>query len=209
MNIGKLGVYAVVGLLPCSFGCTDLPDLDDRLDENVVITQRDPAADFASYRTFALTPVRAVEVGLLGNTTDVELEPAIAEALQARVSELMTERGYQRVERDQMPELGLGIGVVQGTRSVSVSNNYWGNYYGSYWGYPTGSYYPYSFNYVYRTGSLALTLLDLRAGEAAQPGLRAIWAALIYRAMPKTDLTVERVDTTLEQAFQQSPYLSR
>jgi hypothetical protein len=202
--------FVLLILLSWLAACDELPDADETLDEDVVITLRDPAADFASFQTFALSEVRAAKVDVLGQVSDEALDGPTAESALRHVSALLSARGYRQVEPAQAPELGLHVGAVEGTRTVSISNQYWGPSYGGSWGYPgAGIYYPFSFNYAYRTGVISLTLLDLRAPPGPD-GLRVVWTALAYgvfrlRASPSP----ERVESAIDQAFQQSPYLGR
>jgi hypothetical protein len=203
--------FILVGALLSQAACNYIPDSDERADENVVITARDEAANFTNYLTFALTPVGTAQVDVVGNITTGTLDGGAADALRAQLSSLMLMRGYRPVSPGEKADLGLGVGVFQGTRVAEVSNDYWGSYYGGAWGTSAaGIYYPFSFPYVYRTGVLALTLVDLGARAVPDAGLPALWTSVAYRVFPVGDPpSGERIGEVLQQAFQQSPYLHR
>ena len=81
--------------------------------------------------------------------------------------------------------------------SPAVSSS-WG------WGAPTGAV-PYSFP----AGTLVVTMLDLRAQQEATQRIPLLWAAAIDGVASGSSATTERALEGLDQAFTQSPYLTR
>ncbi|HEY6878108.1 MAG TPA: DUF4136 domain-containing protein [Polyangiales bacterium] len=190
--------------------CQGMPGVDERFEENVVVTTGDVDASFAAYQTFAVSPIAAAHVDLRGGAQTRILDGGFAAELAAHAAQLMSERGYRRVELDQSPELGLGIGLLEGIKTATVTSDAFGASYGASFGFPgAGYYYPYSFTYFYRAGALTMVLLDLKRApvDASVP---AIWSSIVYRAFPpEQPLDQVRVGDALQQAFQQSPYLHR
>lgn len=211
----------------CVCGCYGYPSNDERYDDTIVATHYDSDADFASYQTFAVSPVvDFIDVA----EDDPEVEPlpdALANPLIATVEAEMKKTGYQSVSEGDEPDLGIKISVSKGT-VVGVAYSpywYWYGYPYYYWGY----YYPYdvSVSYAYNTGVIKVDMIDV--GELPPPGespigdadggvgvgddagvppapLRALWTGAVYGVLLEgTD--IDKAQDGIEQAFKQSPYL--
>lgn len=197
--------------------CIDYPSEDKRFSQELVITAYDKKADFSSYGTFAIVPeVKVVNVDDAGAMASVD--PAASSAIIERVASSLASRGYARVDRDASPDLGVGVTVVQGSGTGSVSGSYWAGYYASYWGYTDyGLYYPYAYTYEYGRGTLATQLFDLKnapkpdagTADAGTSNLTTVWTSAAYQAMPEENADLPKVLDTIDQAFLQSPYLHR
>ena len=109
------------------------------------------------------------------------------------------------------------IGATSSTTTVAYYNDwwsYWGwyggwSYYPSYgygsgwgWGYP---YYTTSY-YTYTTGTIIITLTDPRTGVTGTQTLPVQWLVTINGLLDGSGVS-GRINTALDQAFSQSPYL--
>jgi hypothetical protein len=110
------------------------------------------------------------------------------------------------------------ISALSTTTTVAYYNDwysYWGwyggwGYYPSYgygagwsWYYP---YYPTYSYYSYTTGTIIITLTDPRTGNTAEQKLPVQWLCVINGLLDGVNVS-SRINTTIDQAFTQSPYL--
>ena len=82
------------------------------------------------------------------------------------------------------------------------SPGYWGNWY--------GFYYPRPMVYSYSTNALLADIVDLTSEEGAGKSLPIIWSS--YIGGPSSGnayYDVQRMKSAVDQAFAQSPYLSK
>lgn len=136
----------------------------------------------------------------------------IVDAVVAR----MDAAGYVRSEDKQAANVGLQMSYVrQVTYFVGYDNPYWWWYYPyywtpGYWGNWGGWHYPYSVYYGYTAGSLLIEMVDLDAEEAADRKLPVIWDSFIGGLLTSDEeLNQQRTLAAVEQAFDQSPYLTK
>ena len=81
---------------------------------------------------------------------------------------------------------------------------------GGTWGNWGGWHYPYSVYYGYTAGSLLIEMVDLDAEEAADRKLPVIWDSFIGGLLTSDEeLNQQRTLAAVEQAFDQSPYLTK
>lgn len=203
--------------------CFNYPDSSERLNDDVVFTGHSKKADFGNYTTFAIDPV--VHVATVGDDNKITTSDADSKfggQIVSHVAKLLEDRGFQQVQSAEDPDLGVSVTGISGEQSGVVSGGYWSGYYSSYWGFPGYSYYyPYSTYYTYQTGTLVVDIADLADGrdllatassDDPEPGsLAVVWGMIAYRAYVPDD-NASRVDaatTAIDQAFQQSPYLTR
>ena len=225
---GLASVLAGVAAVLCLHGCLSYPDSSERIDDDIVYTNRAPEADFAAYKTFAIDPVvHLAEVQADGSIEPGTLDPAAAMTLVTQVVNNMTARGYVQVANTQSPQLGITLTAISGLQIGVVSGGYYWGYYGYYWGYPGwGYYYPYSVAYSYRTGTLITDLVDLAKSNGQfrrdggvfdsdagpQPGaIPVIWTSAAYKAdvdvANPSAAGLQQAQRAIDQAFTQSPYL--
>ena len=123
------------------------------------------------------------------------------------VKDNMAARGYTFVGRNGGPELGFTLTAIKDINVVvDYYPGWWGGYYPCYW-YCYGYYYPWTTYYTYTTGTIILTMYDLK--EAPSQGeIRALWNTTAFGALGtgSTANTATAV-TAINQGFQQSPYL--
>lgn len=215
----SIGVWRIALLALASIGwvgCLNYPDASERVEEQIVYTFYDPAANFPSYRTYSLSDeVVVFKEGDAGPVRET-LDPVPAAMLVARVVQEMTSRGFVRVGSADSPQLGLSLSVISGTVTATYYS-YWSSYWGYYgWYY----YYPYVYSYEYDVGTLALEATDLARAGAPRPigplldggpigdnRLNVVWGSLTYGVLSeaKTE-NVENALNGITQAFKQSPY---
>jgi Domain of unknown function (DUF4136) len=205
-------------------GCVAYPDSEESYDDDIVVTGYDKKVAFEDYKTFAIDPVvHIIKLSEVGDPEVSDLDPKYADPIIAETVKNMEDRGYQQVESSEDPDLGISItglsGVVTGT--VSYWYGYYG-YYGGYWGYPGyGYYYPYTYAYAYRTGSLITEMVELKGlepppedGDEGEDGenIRTIpvaWASVAYQVLLDDGAAANTTwaKSAINQAFKQSPYL--
>lgn len=226
---GTLGSAAcVLAPLVLAAGCS-YPDTSERLNDEVVVTRFDRAANFSAYTTFAVRP----DVPLLGSdgATTTLLDAASAATLVEAMTRNMIARGYRRADDPQTADLGVEVAVTSrvNVQEVCYPYAYWGTYWTPYyWGYGGYPYYaPWGCSFTtWQSGSVVFDVLDLMslAGTRAQlpsndgglapdvvaPPVRAIWFGATYGVLSAaTPENVARGVAGIDQAFLQSPYLRK
>ena len=200
----------VAGLiLGCLISCRKTPDTSQLTNKFVVTTVRDPNANFASYKKYAISDT----VAYISNTPSADsiIVGAIATSLVNAVKTNMNARGYTLVPRTQQFDLGMKITVIkQVNAGVVYPPGWWWGYPGypggCYWGcYPP--YYPYPIAYSYTVGDVLLDLIDVKNAGSSHH-LASIW--LMDGGGVMSSLTQTNVDLAVDainQAFAQSTYI--
>src|SRR5689334_9784781 len=142
-------------LLLVALGCESPPDNRKLLDQFVVTTNFDTEADFGSYATYAIP---TDTIGFFTNTNPndtimLQTEVNFPRPVLEKIVSNMNSRGYTRVGRNENPDLGVKVTLVNDYnvfQQVVYPNYYYGGYYG-YGGYYS---YPYVNTYAYNTGVL-------------------------------------------------------
>ena len=216
---GTSHAWLLGALSAAASGCYDPPISTERLEESIVITTHDEAADFGKFRTFFLRPeIRVLDETELESTTgeenpeaeaETEVLPANqAEPLLAATRQNLLDRGYR--EASTLANADLGVEVVYArTIQSDYYCYYWGDW--AYWGYPGASYYyPYGCSgSAWQSGMLVTHSVDL-AAAARDPSdelLRGVWYSGIYGVEAESSaFVVDRAAAGISQAFVQSPY---
>lgn len=195
----------IILLLSCTtmfVACVTPPDYEDLSSELIVATNRDLAADFTTYNTFYVSDTI---VNLGGTDEDTIWHDDDATQIVARIKQNMLDRGYTYVQAHQNPDLGMAVGVVK-VLNIEYYPGWYGGYPGWYWWgyYP---YYPWSTVYTYDTGSLIVDTYDLKNAEANNQ-LRALWGTVSFGALGDSSSgNINRAENSIDQAFEQSPYV--
>jgi hypothetical protein len=192
--------------------CRPEPDSMKLYDQLVVTTSFDPTADFANYHTYAIT---SDTVGYVSeNSSDTILTSSKSDfprpTLQA-VEFNMNERGFTRVGKNESPDLGVNVVVVEDfnvfQRVVYPDPYYYpGSFYSNYYGYNSWYYYPYVNTYAYNTGVLIIELVDLK-NRTPDNKVRVVWSAYMGDLYSTINL-VDQTEQGIDQAFKQSTYIS-
>lgn len=199
-------VYAA--LLLAMTACETPIDGRKLVDEFVVITNFDTDADFSSYSTYALP---TDTIGFLTNTnrndtlmlqTEVDFPRPVLQKIKASLEQ----RGYTRVGRNEDPDLGVTVTLVNDL-NLFQQVVYPSSYYSGYYGYGSWYYYPYVNTYAYNSGVLIIELVDLK-NRNAQNEVKVVWNSYmgdVYASPTPKDDAVEAID----QAFKQSDYINK
>ena len=129
----------------------------------------------------------------------------------------MEKLGYIYTQSNSEAQLGIQLTFVERTeRYVQYYDDpyWWLDYPGywapGYWGDWYGYYYPYRMVYTYSTNALVADMVDLTAEQGAGKSLQVIWSTYIGGpASPSASYDVKRMETSINQAFAQSPYLKK
>lgn len=197
-------VYAAMLLV---FASCETP-LDERklTDDFVVITNFDTEADFSSYATYAIP---TDTIGLITNTNVndtllLQSEEDFPRPVLDKIRANLNARGYTRVGRNEDPDIGVTVTLVEDF-NIFQQVVYPTGYYSGYYGYGSWYYYPYVNTYAYSTGVLIIELVDLK-NRNAQNEVKVIWNSYmgdVFSSRNPKDDAAEAID----QAFVQSDYI--
>ncbi|MCO6497046.1 MAG: DUF4136 domain-containing protein [Chitinophagaceae bacterium] len=198
---------AIVATLLLVSGCSKDPvaNLSDE-ESRIYITDHDSTISFSNYQTFYISDSVAVIKNGKSKMQRTESDVAYIDAVKNQ----MILHGYEPVEKDQNPDLGITVNRIISTTSGVISyptywdsyDSYWDPY---FWGYPGYGYYlPYVYSvYSITEGAVSVDMIDLK--NAPQTGeLKVIWTGLIRG----NNIYNEQVaDSQVKALFDQSPYL--
>jgi hypothetical protein len=218
---------AAVALLATATGivvaCFHSPTLEERVAQQIVATKFDPAANFASFSTFAMPDSVAFFMGSI-DAGPTFVDNAVAAQTLAEIASQLTARGYRQVARTAGPDLGVAVtGIARLQVQTPVTFGDWhglGSSSSVFWGFSGGVIVsPFLYQTVaWETGALVMELFDLRdaAGSAAvvtdggpTPILDVIWAGIIHGVIGPQGSTIQSAPIeSIQQAFAQSPYIA-
>ena len=213
LMITKNSFYILFAFVIILGGCHPEPDSKTLFDDLVVSTNYDTEANFGSYLTYAIP---TDTIGLVSNTSNDTIitakESDFPRPVLDAIRSNLDARGYTRVGRNENPDLGINVVVVNDFnvfQQLVYPDPYYypGSYYSGYYGYSSWYYYPYVNTYAYNTGVLIIEIVDLK-NKTPDNKVRVVWDAYlgdIYSTVTLLDQTVRAVN----QAFQQSPYISK
>jgi hypothetical protein len=122
--------------------------------------------------------------------------------------------GYRRVDSaaGEKPDVAMLVGALASNNWVAYSYYPWYPYYGGWppyygWGiyYP---YYPATSVVNYPTGTLMMELVSLKDADTDNQRTPSIWSGAISGLLAQGETTAAtRINTGIDQAFAQSPYL--
>ena len=163
----------------------------DTSNYDVVVTLYDNTYNFQSVTKYYLA-----DSLVIGNDTD----PSYKSAIFTNVNENLVALGWTRVTQPADADVVLSAGVTSTTTYVDNGGGCWWDYYGYYWCYPD-----YGYDYTYTTGTVFLLLND-RASAVQGGNNQPEWMAAINGLADQGNV-VSRINTTVDKAFSQSPYL--
>lgn len=193
-----------------ALACQKEPYLYDTDNEYLVYTLPDDEVDFGKFKTFNI----ADSILILDNAEKPEYsQSANAAALIKTFRTNMEKAGYIYNQSD--PDLGIQLTyMVKSDKYVHYYENpYWwldfpGYWSPGIWGDWYGFYYPRPLVFSYSTNALMADMVDLT--EDDRESLEIIWYSYIGGAAgPSLSYDIDRMKDAIEQAFEQSPYLSR
>lgn len=201
-------ILPIIGFIAC-----EPPDDTMRLlDDLVVSTNYDTEANFSEYLTYSMA---TDTIGFYSNqskdTIIIQAKSNFPRPVLARVNQNLQSRGFQRVARNEDPDLRVNVYVVNDFnlyQTISYPGYYYPSYYG--YGYGYGGFYggyPYVSTYAQNTGSLIIEILDLRH-ITPDNKVKSIWNAYMGDVYSTIEL-IRQSEEAIDQAFVQSPYLGR
>ncbi len=197
-------------LLSCQYE----PSVSSLNNDYLVYTAHDTSLDFSTLSTFSI-PDSILIINSGDSATYWSGEDALT-IINKISSELQT-LGYMEQSAIQSSDFGVQISYLeQSTYFVGSSSPYWWYdypYYWApgYWGARGGYYYPYDVYYGYTAGSLLIELVDIASTMAsADQNLMVVWTTFIGGILSSSEvLNEQRTLSAIDEAFDQSPYLSK
>lgn len=201
-------------LVLLAVACQKEPYPQDGDNEYLVYTAPAKDADFSDYATFDI----ADSLLVIGQSAKPEYSQsnnalALIQAFRTNMEKL----GY--IYTPDNPDADLGIQLtymIKTERFLQYYNDpyWWLDYPGywspGYWGDWYGFYYPRPMVYSYSTNALLADMVDLTAEQGDGKSLEIIWSVYIGGpAGPNVSYDVQRMKDSINQAFAQSPYLSK
>lgn len=186
----------------------------DSDNEYLVYTSPGKQTTFTSFQTFDLADSLLI-IGQSNKPVYSQSDNALALIQAVRTN--MEKRGF--IYTPDNPDADLGIQmtyVIKTERYVQYYRDpyWWLDYPGywspGFWGNYTGFYYPYPVTYTFSTNSLMIDMVNLTVPRTGNEALEVVWSAYIGGpASTSTDYDVNRMKASIDQAFVQSPYLTR
>lgn len=208
----KILFFSALALM--AVACHKEPYPQDGDMEYLVYTAPAKDVNFANFQTFDM----ADSVLVIGQSEKPQYsasDNALALIQQYRTN--MEKLGYIYTPSNPDADLGIQLTyVVKTERYVQYYDDpYWwldypGYWPSGYWGNWTGWYYPYPVTYTYTTNALITDMVDLTGEEKEGAKLEIVWSNYIGGpAGSSVSNDVVRMKAAIDQAFAQSPYLSR
>ena len=203
--------FSTLALL--AVACHKEPYPQDQDMEYLVYTQPAKDVDFSKFQTFDIADSLLV-IGQSEKPQYSQSNNALALIQAYRIN--MEKAGYIYTPSNPDADLGIQLTyIIQTERYVQYYNNdpYWwlgypGYWPSNYWGNWYGWYYPYPVTYTFTTNALVAEMVDLSTEEGK--ALKIIWSCYIGGpAGYSTQDDVNRMKNSVDQAFAQSPYLTR
>ena len=158
---------------------------------DVVVTLYDNTYNFQNVNKYYIS-----DSLIIGNSIDASYKNAIF----TNVNENLVALGWTKVNNVADADVVVSTGVTSTTTYVDNGGGCWWDYYGYYWCYPD-----YGYDYTYTTGTLFILLND-RASAVQGGNNQPEWVAAINGLADQGNV-VSRINTTVDKAFSQSPYL--
>jgi len=211
----KLSRLLVILSLVLISGC--YPNGAEFIDDiDLVYTNYSNQFGFSSKQTYAIPDSVIKITGDIFNDPDGDHKPSFLSASSAavildRINQNMLDYGWQRVSKNANPDVILLVSSVTTTNIYYYYDWwYWGWYYPGFypgWGWYYPGYYP---PYVtgYRSGSVLIQMVDAKAVAAGVESVPVVWTCILNGlAEGGTSSIAPRVQTGIDKAFAQSPYL--
>ena len=198
---------AWLGLSGCYPGETPVSD--------IVATLHDTKKDFRTYQTFTL-PDSVVDAGDPSDPGYIEVTHEYDDEILAGIRQNLTALGWVEIPEDQLSPTNVADVAVLVTMIITETTQIW--YYPPYWGWwPGWGYYPpyypgwiypccYSVS-QYTTGTISIDMAALVDADPATETVPIPWAARLNGLANRSSATQARIETAIDQAFAQSPYL--
>jgi hypothetical protein len=209
----KIYRWLSILLLAIMGGC--YPEGAEYTDElDLVYTNYSPTFDFKTKKTFAMPDSVVKITGDNASDPDGNGKPEFSKssysaAILTSLKQQMQANGWQLVGKNDNPDVLLLPSTMTTTNIYYYYDWwYWGWWYGGWYGwYYPGWYYP---PYVtgYRSGSVFIQMIDRPKATPVADNVAVVWH-MILNGLAEGDQTniSARIQSSIEQGFQQSPYL--
>lgn len=200
-------VPGIIGSLLFMVGCSKEPLQNLTPEESrIYTTSYDSSANFQDYKTFSI----ADSVAVIDNGTVIKQQSASDVAYISAMSNMMQQRGYLLVDKDQSPDIAIAVNRVYNTTTGLFDyGDYWG-YYGGYWDPYYWGYGGYGYNVPYVFGVYQITeglysidMFDLK-NATSNHEINLIWNGLARGAGVFSN---SAANEAVDAMFAQSPYL--
>lgn len=207
----SLGVIALLIIaVPVVFYSCYPGEIDSVQETDLVVTLFDKDADFSAYKTYAMPDTIIHICDVLSEdqgSCPAELRRTYDNLILTQIKNNLQSMGFT-------PEADPDSADVLVVVSANATDMYGYSYYGWYWdywyGYPGyGWYYPpTTVYYEFTTGTLMINMFK-RPDPNPNPNqqLDALWIAAINGLIGEGGNPQTRLNTTIDQAFEQSAYL--
>ena len=193
--------------------CHKEPYPQDSDNEYLVYTSPGKDVNFAQYQTFDIADSLLV-IGQTDKPMYSQSDNALALIQAYRIN--MEKRGFIYTPSNPDADLGIQLTyVIKTERFVQYYNDpYWwldypGYWPSGYWGNWTGFYYPRPVTYTYTTNAFLADIVNLTTEQDGKP-LEVLWTAYIGGpAGSSLQNDIKKMEASVDQAFVQSPYLTR
>ncbi len=211
--ISKSYRWLSIVILAVVAGC--YPDEAEYIEElDLVYTNHYASFDFQSKRTFAMPDSVVKITGDNYDDPDGNGKPEFAKssystAIITSLKQQMQSYGWQLVDKRANPDIILLPSTMTTTNIYYYYDwYYWDWWYGGWYGwYYPGWYYP---PYVtgYRSGSVFIQMIDRTTATPDSDNVAVVWH-MILNGLAEGDQSniAARIQSSIAQGFQQSPYL--
>ena len=207
----RILIFSTLALLAAA--CQKEPYPQDGDSEYLVYTEPAKNVNFADFQTFDIADSLLV-IGQSEKPQYSQSNNALALIQAYRTN--MEKAGYIYTPSNPDADLGIQLTyIIKTERYVQYYNNdpYWwldypGYWPSGYWGNWYGWYYPYPVTYTYTTNAFLAEMVDLNTEEGQ--ALKIVWSCYIGGpAGYSTQDDINNMKNSVDQAFAQSPYLTR
>lgn len=194
--------------------CHKEPYPQDSDNEYLVYTSPGKDVNFTQFQTFDIADSLLV-IGQSDKPMYSQSQNALALIQAYRIN--LEKAGFIYTPSNPDADLGVQLTyVIKTERYVQYYDDpYWwldypGYWPAGYWGNWTGFYYPRPVTYTYTTNALLTDIVDLTGEEETAKPLEVLWTSYIGGpAGSSLQSDIKRMTSAIDQAFVQSPYLSR
>jgi Domain of unknown function (DUF4136) len=199
--LSKMLLTAVTGVF--LLGCYPAgPEYVEDLD--VVYSTYNETYDFKAKNTYAMPDKIVVDVKIdNGDTTYVYMKDKFATSILNAIETNMTSLGWTRVNISATPDV---LVTPAAWTSTTYFYSYWYDWWYGYGGWYGWYYPPYYSVSSYTTGTMAIVIADPNE-ETPTGRTETKWLAAI-NGLYSGAYDVNRINTYINQAFAQSPYLN-
>lgn len=207
-------ILFITAVVLLAAACHKEPYPQDADNEYLVYTSPGKDVNFSQFQTFDIADSLLV-IGQTDKPMYSQSQNALALIQAYRTN--MEKRGFIYTPSNPDADLGIQLTyIIKTERYVQYYDNpYWwldypGYWPAGYWGNWTGFYYPRPVTYTYTTNALLADIVNLTGEEQNGKPLEVLWTSYIGGPAGLTiQGDVKRMTSAVDQAFAQSPYLTR